>query len=78
MAEDRTNRIPVPAQVPLRNKSNQALAIRRVGAISPIAMKIVENMVVLQKDGMMTGTGYMDYKVELLGKSCVFVEKNNK
>ena len=49
MAEDRTNRIPVPAQVPLRNKSNQALAIRWAGAISPIVMKIVENMVVLQK-----------------------------
>ena len=34
MAEDRTNRIPVPAQVPLRNKSNQALAIRQSKALS--------------------------------------------
>lgn len=34
MAEDMTNRLPIPVKAPLRNKSNQALAIRQSKALS--------------------------------------------
>ena len=33
MAEDMTNRLPIPVKAPLRNKSNQALAIRQSKAL---------------------------------------------